>query len=91
MILERRIHVDDVFAVEMPFTKVIGGIRIVDFDEPRDLAIRSLSNRYDLPLELGVIISQTPRAVEIVDYRNLCSLTISREDSNTKRPSPESQ
>lgn len=52
-----------------------------------NLRIRILANRYDLPVEPGLILSQTPQASELVDHGTFVGVTISREDPNKKSPS----
>jgi hypothetical protein len=44
-----------------------------------NLNIRVLANRHDLPLEPGLIIDQTPRAGERVDWGTVIGVTISAE------------
>lgn len=45
-----------------------------------NLRIRILANRHDLPLEPGLIISQSPQAGELVDHGTFVGVTISREE-----------
>jgi len=45
-----------------------------------NLRIRILANRYDLPLEPGLIISQSPQAGEMVGHGTFIGVAISRED-----------
>lgn len=45
-----------------------------------NLHIRLLADRYDLPVEPGLIISQSPQAGELVDHGTFVSVTISRKD-----------
>lgn len=47
-----------------------------------NLRIRILANRYNLPVEPGLIISQSPQAGELVDHGTVVGVTISREDSD---------
>ena len=44
-----------------------------------NLNIRVLANRHDLPLEPGLIIDQTPRGGERVDWGTVIGVTISGE------------
>jgi beta-lactam-binding protein with PASTA domain len=46
-----------------------------------NLNIRVFANRLDLPLEPGLIVTQTPRAGERVDRGTVIGVTISGEDS----------
>jgi beta-lactam-binding protein with PASTA domain len=45
-----------------------------------NLHIRLLADRYDLPVEPGLIISQSPQAGELVDHGTFVGVTISRKD-----------
>ena len=49
---------------------------------------RLLGDRYDLPGEPGVIISQTPQAGEFVDHRTYVGVTISKGASTKKKIIP---
>jgi beta-lactam-binding protein with PASTA domain len=49
-----------------------------------NLKIRLLANRYDLSVEPGVIISQTPQAGELVDHGTTVGVTISRDNPVNK-------
>lgn len=51
-----------------------------------NLRIRILANRYDLLVEPGLILSQTPQAGDLVDHGTFVGVTISREDLNKKSP-----
>jgi serine/threonine-protein kinase len=51
-----------------------------------NLRIRILANRYDLPLQPGLIISQSPQPGELVDHGTFVGVTISQDDPNKKRP-----
>lgn len=51
-----------------------------------NLRIRILANRSDLPVEPGLILSQTPQAGDLVDHGTFVGVTISREDPNKKSP-----
>ena len=51
-----------------------------------NLRIRILANRYDLPVEPGLILSQTPQAGEVVDHGTFVGVIISQEDPNKKSP-----
>ncbi len=51
-----------------------------------NLRIRILANRYDLPVEPGLILSQTPQAGDLVDHGTFVGVTISREALNKKSP-----
>ena len=53
-----------------------------------NLKIRVLANRYDLPLEPGTIIAQTPQGGERVDYGTMIGVTVSDEDRGKKQFSP---
>ena len=50
-----------------------------------NLNIRVLAYRYDLPLEPGKIIAQTPQSGERVDYGTVIGVTISGQDPDRKR------
>lgn len=50
-----------------------------------NLNIRVLANRHDLPLEPGLIIDQTPRAGERVDWGTVIGVTISAESPEWMR------
>lgn len=52
------------------------------------LRIRLLANRYDLPVEPGLIISQTPQAGELVDHGTYVGVTISKDAPTKKRVLP---
>ena len=51
-----------------------------------NLNIRLLATRYDLPLQPGLIIDQTPQPGEEVDYGYPVGVTITKEDSYGYRP-----
>ena len=51
-----------------------------------NLNIRLLATRYDLPLQPGLIIDQTPQAGEGVDYGYPVSVTITKADSDGDGP-----
>jgi beta-lactam-binding protein with PASTA domain len=53
-----------------------------------NLKIRVLATRYELPLEPGTIIDQTPRGGERVDCGTVIGVTISGEDLGRKQLSP---
>src|SRR5215207_3184728 len=50
-----------------------------------NLNIRFLANRYDLRLEPGIIIAQTPQAGERVDCGTVVGVTMSGEDPGMKQ------
>jgi beta-lactam-binding protein with PASTA domain len=50
-----------------------------------NLKIRLLAERYDLPVEPGVIIPQTPQAGEFVDHGTYVGVTISKGPSTKKQ------
>lgn len=45
-----------------------------------NLRIRLLADRYDLPVEPGLILTQTPQAGELVDHGTFVGVTISRKE-----------
>lgn len=51
-----------------------------------NLRIRILANRYDLPVDPGLVLSQTPQAGELVDHGTVVGVSISREDPEKQRP-----
>jgi beta-lactam-binding protein with PASTA domain len=51
-----------------------------------NLNIRLLATRYDLPLQPGLIIDQTPQAGEEVDYGYPVGVTITKADSHGLGP-----
>ena len=51
-----------------------------------NLNIRLLATRYDLPLEPGLIVDQTPQPGEEVDYGYPVGVTITKADSHSHRP-----
>ena len=51
-----------------------------------NLNIRPLATRYDLPLQPGLIIDQTPQAGEEVDYGYPVGVTITKADSQGHAP-----
>src|SRR5712664_1609739 len=51
-----------------------------------NLNIQLLATRYDLPLQPGLIIDQTPQPGEEVDYGYPVGVTITRADSHSHRP-----
>jgi len=51
-----------------------------------NLNIRVLANRYDPPLEPGIIIAQTPQGDERVDCGTVIGVTGSGEDPAKKSP-----
>lgn len=53
-----------------------------------NLNIRVLANRRDLPLEPGIIVTQTLQAGDRVDCGTLIGVTISGEDLGKKQLSP---
>jgi beta-lactam-binding protein with PASTA domain len=53
-----------------------------------NLKIRVLAERYDLPLEPGTIVAQTPHGGERVDCGTVIGVTLSGEDSGKKHSSP---
>lgn len=57
-----------------------------------NLNIRVLANRYDLPLEPGTVIAQTPQAGERVDCGTVIGVTMSGADlkRNSSLHSPDS-
>lgn len=52
------------------------------------LKLRVLAYRYDLPVQPGVIIAQTPQGGERVDYGTVIGVTISDEDPGGTKLSP---
>ncbi|HKG60612.1 MAG TPA: PASTA domain-containing protein, partial [Pyrinomonadaceae bacterium] len=52
------------------------------------LNIRVLAYRYDLPVEPGRVLFQTPQAGESVDCGTVVGVTISSEDPFKKKSSP---
>jgi beta-lactam-binding protein with PASTA domain len=50
-----------------------------------NLNIRVLAYRYDLPLEPGKIIAQTPQRGERVDYGTVIGVTVSGQDPDRIR------
>jgi beta-lactam-binding protein with PASTA domain len=53
-----------------------------------NLRIRVLATRYDLQLESGIIIAQTPQGGERVNYGTMIGVTVSDEDRGKKQLSP---
>lgn len=53
-----------------------------------NLRIRVLATRYDLQLEPGIIIAQTPQGGERVNYGTMIGVTVSDEDRGKKQLSP---
>ena len=53
-----------------------------------NLRIRVLATRYDLQLEPGIIIAQTPQGGERVSYGTMIGVTVSDEDRGKKQLSP---
>jgi beta-lactam-binding protein with PASTA domain len=51
-----------------------------------NLNIQLLATRYDLPLQPGLIIDQTPQPGEEVDYGYPVGVTITKADSNGHSP-----
>lgn len=51
-----------------------------------NLNIQLLATRYDLPLQPGLIIDQTPQPGEEVDYGYPVGVTITKVDSHSHRP-----
>jgi len=51
-----------------------------------NLNIRLLTTRYDLPLQPGLIIDQTPQAGEEVVYGYPVGVTLTKADSDSFRP-----
>jgi len=51
-----------------------------------DLNIRVLANRHDLPLEPGIIVTQTPQGGERVDCGTVIGVTLSGEELGNKSP-----
>ncbi len=51
-----------------------------------NLNIRLLATRYDLPLQPGLIIDQTPQPGEEVDYGYAVGVTITKADSHGHGP-----
>ncbi len=51
-----------------------------------NLNIRLLATRYDLPLQPGLVIDQTPQAGEEVDYGYPVGVTITKADSHGPAP-----
>ena len=51
-----------------------------------NLNIRLLATRYDLPLQPGLIIDQTPQAGEEVVYGYPVGVTLTKADSDSFRP-----
>ena len=51
-----------------------------------NLNIQLLATRYDLPLQPGLIIDQTPQPGQGVDYGYPVGVTITRADSHSYRP-----
>jgi hypothetical protein len=51
-----------------------------------NLNIQLLATRYDLPLQAGLIIDQTPQAGEEVDYGYPVGVTITKADSHGHGP-----
>jgi len=54
-----------------------------------NLRIRVLATRYDLQLEPGIIIAQTPQGGERVDCGTMIGVTLSGEDRGKKQFSPQ--
>jgi beta-lactam-binding protein with PASTA domain len=53
-----------------------------------NLNIRFLANRYDLRLEPGIVIAQTPQAGERVNCGTVIGVSVSAEDPGKKQLSP---
>ena len=53
-----------------------------------NLNSRVLATRYDLPLEAGLIVTQTPQGGERVDWGTVIGVTISAEDPKKKHFAP---
>ena len=51
-----------------------------------NLKIRVLANRRDLPLEPGIIVTQTPQGGEHVDCGTVIGVTLSGEEPGKKSP-----
>ena len=51
-----------------------------------NLNIRFLANRRDLPLEPGIIVTQTPQGGECVDCGTVIGVTLSGEELGKKSP-----
>jgi beta-lactam-binding protein with PASTA domain len=49
-----------------------------------NLQIRILANRYDLPIEPGIIVAQTPQGGERVDCGTVIGVTMSGDDFGKK-------